>query len=73
MDINYKATAAAIGNIIGTIIGAFLAAAIALWLWREIAVEIFIMPNLNYWQMYGLIWLCRLIFGSRFAKISTES
>ena len=37
---------------------------IALWLWGIIAVGIFGLPALTFWQMFGLVWLIRLILPS---------
>ena len=34
---------------------------IACWLWGLIAVAIFGLPALSWWQMFGLIWLLRFI------------
>lgn len=39
----------------------FLTAGIATWLWGLIVVPVFGLPALGYWQMFGLIWLLRLI------------
>lgn len=38
-----------------------LQSAIALWLWNIIVIPVFGAPALTYWQMYGLMWLARLI------------
>lgn len=35
---------------------------VALMLWDAIAVAIFNLPELSFWQMYGLIWLVHIIF-----------
>ena len=37
---------------------------IAVWLWGIIAVGIFGLPALTFWQMFGLVWLVRLILPS---------
>lgn len=38
-----------------------LSTAIGLWLWGMVMVEVFGLPNLTFWQMYGLMWLIRLL------------
>ena len=42
----------------------FIYAAIGMWLWNIIVVPVFCAPVLGYWQMFGLMWLVRMIFGS---------
>ena len=49
-----------------------LGAAIAMWLWNVIMVPLFGMPVLGYWQMYGIIILARLIFGSRISSSNSK-
>lgn len=44
---------------------------IALWLWNVIAIPVFNAPALTFWQMYGLMWLLRLLF-PRNVKMSSE-
>ena len=41
----------------------FIYAAIGCWLWGLIMVPIFGLPALGYWQMFGLMWLLRMLFG----------
>ena len=41
-----------------------LEAAIAAWIWRAVMMPNFGLPVLNFWEMYGLIWLSRLMLGS---------
>lgn len=48
----------------------FLYAAIGMWLWNIILVPLFGAPVIGYWQMYGLMILARLIFGSRSSSSS---
>ena len=40
----------------------FFGAWVATWLWGVIVVPVFNLPALSYWQMFGLIWLMRLVF-----------
>ena len=39
--------------------------AIGLWLWTTIAVNIFGLPALTFWQFFGLNWLCTFLFKGR--------
>lgn len=32
-------------------------------LWNWVAVELFSVPVIGFWQAFGLQWLCRLLFG----------
>lgn len=41
----------------------FLGPAITMWLWNWIAVELFALPYIGYWQAFGLQWLCHILFG----------
>ena len=50
----------------------FLYAAIGCWLWGAIMVPVFGLPTLTYWQMYGIIVLARIIFGSH-SSVSTSN
>lgn len=50
--------------IIGLIALLFLGPAITMWLWNWIAVSLFGLPVIGYWQAFGLQWLCHILFGS---------
>ena len=39
----------------------FATAGIALWLWNIIAIPVFAAPVVGYWQMFGIMWLLRLL------------
>ena len=41
-----------------------LEAAIAAWIWRAVMTPNFGLPVLNFWEMYGLIWLSKLMLGT---------
>lgn len=41
----------------------FIGPAITMWLWNWIAVELFALPYIGYWQAFGLQWLCYILFG----------
>lgn len=41
----------------------FIYAALGCWLWGLIMVPVFGLPALGYWQMFGLMWLLRMLFG----------
>lgn len=49
----------------------FIYAAIGCWLWGLIMVPVFGLPALGYWQMFGLMWLLRMLFG-RGSKYSSS-
>ena len=48
---------------IAIFLGLFVYAAIGCWLWGLIMVPVFGLPALGYWQMFGLMWLLRMLFG----------
>ena len=50
----------------------FLTAGIATWLWGLIVVPVFGLPALGYWQMFGLIWLLRLILPTNISSSSSR-
>ena len=50
----------------------FLTAGIATWLWGLIVVPVFGLPALGYWQMFGLIWLLRLILPTNISSSSSK-
>lgn len=64
-----------------TILGALLLLAvclfagcwIALWLWNIIAIPIFGAPVLSFWQMYGLMWLLRLLIPGRGVSVKKDN
>lgn len=41
----------------------FIGPLITMWLWNWIAVELFALPVIGYWQAFGLQWLCHILFG----------
>lgn len=49
--------------VLGLIALLFLGPAITMWLWNWIAVELFALPVIGYWQAFGLQWLCHILFG----------
>ena len=52
-----------LGAIVLTVAVFLLCGLIVWWLWGAIAVAAFGLPVLTYWQCYGLLWLCNLLFG----------
>ena len=52
-----------IGAIILILVLAFLNPAIVMWLWNWLAVDLFALPVLGYWEACGLTWLCHILFG----------
>ena len=55
------------------IVLSFITAGIATWLWGLIIVPVFGAPALSYWQMFGLIWLLRLIVPTNVSSSSSKS
>ena len=51
----------------------FIYAAIGCWLWGLIMVPVFGLPTLGYWQMFGLMWLMRMIFGRTSSSSSSKN
>ena len=51
----------------------FLYAAIGCWLWAIIMVPVFGLPALGYWQMFGLMFLLRMLFGSGGSSSSSKN
>lgn len=49
--------------LLGLIALFFLGPVITMWLWNWIAVELFALPVIGYWQAFGLQWLCHILFG----------
>lgn len=47
--------------------------AVGLWLWNVIAVAVFGLPTLTFWQFYGLMWLCKFLFDHKsYTKFSFD-
>ena len=49
----------------------FLSPWIEMMLWNWVMVDLFAMPTVTFWQMFGLNWLCGLLF-RRSNSISTS-
>ena len=49
--------------IIGILALIFIGPAITMLLWNWIAVDLFALPVIGYWQAFGLTWLCKILFG----------
>lgn len=63
----------AVGMFILALIANLILAAIGVWLWGIIAVSIFGLPALTYWQFYGLLILIRILLPKRNVKINKEN
>ena len=50
----------------------FLTAGLATWLWGLIVVPVFGAPVISYWQMFGLIWLLRLVWPNHVSPGSND-
>lgn len=49
----------------------FISPWIEMLLWNWVIVDLFAMPTVTFWQMFGLNWLCGLLF-RRSSNISTK-
>ena len=49
----------------------FISSWIEMMLWNWVMVDLFAMPTVTFWQMFGLNWLCGLLF-RRNSNISTS-
>ena len=50
----------------------FLSPWIEMMLWNWVMVDLFAMPTVTFWQMFGLNWLCGLLFRRTNPSISTK-
>ena len=71
-ETNTELLLSCLGLVFVILIMAFLTAAIGMWLWNAILVPMFAFPIIGYWQMYGIIVLVRLVFGSG-SRLSSSS
>ena len=60
-DYVFATIGAIVTAIFVALIFGFIGAAIVLWLWNIIVIHVFHAPALTYWQVYGLIFLIRLV------------
>jgi len=60
----WESVFAIVGAICVIIILALLGALIGCWLWGVIAVGVFGLPALTFWQFYGLMILIHILFPS---------
>ena len=62
-----------LGVLAAIAIAFLLPPALLLWLYNHVVVLVFaqwaIWPHIGYWQMFGLHWFCRMLFGSRVTTI----
>lgn len=49
----------------------FISPWIEMMLWNWVMVDLFAMPTVTFWQMFGLNWLCGLLF-RRSSNVSTR-
>lgn len=61
-DDTEKGCMVVIWAIIGMIALLFVGPLITMWLWNWIAVDLFALPVIGYWQAFGLEWLCNILF-----------
>jgi hypothetical protein len=50
----------------------FICPWIEMMLWNWVMVDLFAMPTVTFWQMFGLNWLCGLLFRRSNSSISTK-
>ena len=50
----------------------FISPWIEMMLWNWVMVDLFAMPTVTFWQMFGLNWLCGLLFRRNSSNISTS-
>ena len=50
----------------------FLSPWIEMMLWNWVMVDLFSAPVVSFWQMFGLNWLCGLLFRRSNSSISTK-
>ena len=60
-DYVFTAIGAVVMALIIALTFGFIGAAIAVWLWKLIIIPVFNAPEISYWQMYGLLFLVRII------------
>lgn len=41
-----------------------IAPAFEMWIWNAVIVDLFAAPEVGFWQMFGIHWLCTLLFRS---------
>lgn len=41
----------------------FVGPLVMMWLWNWLAVDLFSLPVIGYWEAFGLEWLCQILFG----------
>ena len=58
-------------TILVAVIGLFLSPAIEMWLWNGIVAPYFNAPEIPFWVMFAINWICSLLF--RRGSINTNS
>ena len=72
-DAEKTATLGCVTIILTFIIGIFLYPAIEMWLWNKFLIDVFpTIPAITYWQMFGINWLCSLLFKAMHIKGDTK-
>lgn len=67
---DWEVVGAAIVGFLTFLCAALIEAWIGVALWRAIMVKIFELPNLTFWQFYGLMMLIHIIFPGRPVRIN---
>ena len=50
----------------------FVGPLVIMWLWNWLAVDLFSLPVIGYWEAFGLKLLCQILFG-RIVTVKSES
>lgn len=53
----------AILALLGLLALMFLGPLLVMVLWNWVMVSVLALPAITYWHAFGLMWLCRLLFG----------
>jgi high-affinity Fe2+/Pb2+ permease len=52
-----------IGGVVLAALFALVLGFVVQWLWNWLMPDIFALKQISYWQAFGLVFLCRLLFG----------
>ena len=57
-------------GIVGLVVVTFLGGIIIQWLWNWLMPQLFGLRSITFWQAWGLLALCRILFGGMHVKNS---
>ena len=61
-----------ISELITLLIASFLIVAILMWLWNGLAVALFSLPVITYWQAWGIYILSNILFKNSSKRIRND-